>query len=215
MFVISGAWTIETKGPWPPSKFGPRKKRQYSPLDKFFWPPPEPKSWLLTLDYFSTGPPSLANLQAPLFVIAFVCTVLMAMPPTLDWLIIHGAIYFNWTIARVLSRHLQISKLSYEWRQSNRLTESNTTKRKQKVYIEFFPGEGIVLFSMEEVCGDFCSARFYLYFYTVWYCIDHTKDHTFDLKAHYEVLFFYQFQNGPRAMLSYFRPWWCRSSGHL
>ena len=62
--VTSGAWTIGTKGPWPPSKFGPRKKRQYSPLDKFFWP----LSWAKegTLDFFSTGPPSLANLQAPL-----------------------------------------------------------------------------------------------------------------------------------------------------
>ena len=51
----SGAWTIGTKGPWPPSKFGPRKKRQYSPLDKFFWPP----SWAQegTLDYFRPDPP--------------------------------------------------------------------------------------------------------------------------------------------------------------
>ena len=52
---LSGAWTIGTKGPWPPSKFGPRKKRQHSPLDKFFWPPPEPKRGPLTI--FRPDPP--------------------------------------------------------------------------------------------------------------------------------------------------------------
>ena len=61
----SGAWTIETKGPWPPSKFGLRGKKAIlpPPFDKFSWPPPESRGdpWL-----FSTGPPSLANLQAPL-----------------------------------------------------------------------------------------------------------------------------------------------------
>ena len=47
-FVASGAWTIETKGPWPPSKFGLCEKRQYSPLDKFSWPPHELKRGPLT-----------------------------------------------------------------------------------------------------------------------------------------------------------------------
>ena len=62
-------------GPLGPRGLGPplnlvlAKKRQYSPLDKCFWPP----SWAKegTLDYFSTGPPSLANLQAPLIVYVF------------------------------------------------------------------------------------------------------------------------------------------------
>ena len=58
-------------GPLGPRGLGPplnlvlaKKGNTPPPLDKFFWPP----SWAQegTLDYFSTGPPSLANLQAPL-----------------------------------------------------------------------------------------------------------------------------------------------------
>ena len=55
-------------GPWPPSKFGPHEKRairEYWGLDNFLWPPHEPKRGPLT--FFLPDPPSLANLQAPLF----------------------------------------------------------------------------------------------------------------------------------------------------
>ena len=58
--LISGA-----KGPWPPSKCGPRQTKATVPPWQFFLAPSSAKEG--TLDYFSTGPlPSLANLQAPL-----------------------------------------------------------------------------------------------------------------------------------------------------
>ena len=78
-------WRLDhwDQGALAPFKFGPRTKRQYSPLDKFFWPP----SWAKegTLDYFSTGPPSLANLQAPPTILILHTVVLRWawVPPTL------------------------------------------------------------------------------------------------------------------------------------
>ena len=64
--IISGAWTIGAKGPWPPSEFGPHKKRQYSPLDRISRSLLSQRGdpWL-----FFDRTPSLANLQAPLCVI--------------------------------------------------------------------------------------------------------------------------------------------------
>ena len=47
---------------------------------------------------------------------------------------------------------------------SNRPTESNTTRWKQKSGMKVFPKERIVLFSTENFCDDFCSIRFYLHF---------------------------------------------------
>ena len=53
--LFSGAWTIGAKGPWPPSEFGPHKKRQYSPLDNIFRPLLNQRGdpWL----FFNRNPP--------------------------------------------------------------------------------------------------------------------------------------------------------------
>ena len=53
--LISDVWTIGAKRPWPPSKCGPREKKAILTLDKFFWPPPQPKRGPLTI--FRADPP--------------------------------------------------------------------------------------------------------------------------------------------------------------
>ena len=99
-----------------------------------------------------------------LFLLLFAQCQCLRLQRLIDWLIIHEAVYFNWKIAGALSRYLQISELTFKLRPINFLTESNTTRWKQKACIKCFRKEGIVLFSMQEFCDDFCSARFCLYF---------------------------------------------------
>ena len=99
-----------------------------------------------------------------MFVISSVGTVPVPAPPVLDWLIIQRVSDFNWEIAGALSRHFKISEFCSNEGKSICLTESSTTRWKEKARIHSFPEERIVLFSTQDFCDDFCSARFYPYF---------------------------------------------------
>ena len=52
LWFCSGAWTIEAKGPWPPSKFGPHEKKAVSPppLTEFSAPPESKRGPLTFFD---------------------------------------------------------------------------------------------------------------------------------------------------------------------
>ena len=101
-----------------------------------------------------------------MFVIAFVCTLLVATLPTLDWLIMHGAVYFNWKTAGLWSRLFQNFKTEFQMKanQSPNRIKYNSLK-KRRAY-NFFLWTRIVLCSIHEFFDYFRSARFYLYFLT-------------------------------------------------